>query len=435
MKNAALCLLLSLPFSLLFSLPLSAQPDGGARAYIQPDGELYAGQLFSLYIEARTETYFLTPPSFPHVALEDAIAIAPQQRGTSFSQRVGGTLYAGIRQRFFISAHKTGMIEIPAYTLTFLAASLDSSREPVSISVITEPLSIRISMPPGVDSIEGLAVTPELRLEERFDTPLEELKVGDAITRSVILEARSALGFLLPETQFEELEGMAVYGSQPRFEDDSARGRTLARRIDSATYLLQREGSFELPAITVDWFDLDSNRLRTLSLQSHAIEVAANPFLDSVVVASFDEDENSQLTEYFVATINWLILYWLQIVILLGMTYLTITMWRKYAGRIYLHALAAIQKMRASQRWLFTSLLLSCMFHPAARARHSLLSWMLRDNNKRFDKTDAYRQIRAGYREGGQKNLGRLQLLRALVAFRFRSGSEKNWQSTTDLNP
>jgi N-glycosylase/DNA lyase len=60
---------------------------------------------------------------------------------------------------------------------------------------------------------------------------------------------------------------------------------------------------------------------------------------------------------------------------------------------------------------------------------------MLQDNNGRFDKTDAYRQIRAGYREGGQKNLGRLKLLKALVAFQFRSRIDKNWQSTADLNP
>ncbi len=424
------CLLIS-----LLHINVYAQPAADARIYVRSEGEIYAGQMFNLYIEAKTETYFLSTPSFPHIALEEAIAIQPEQLGTSFSERIGGTLFAGVRQRFLVSSHKPGLLEIPAYTIEFSAASTDSSRAPVPISVVTAPVTISISMPPGLESIQRVAITPDLSIEQQFDKPLEDLRVGDAFTRSIILQANGAMGFMLPATEFEELEGLTIYSSQPRFEDSSARGRTLGRRIDSATYLLQRDGSFELPSVSVDWFDLENNVLKTLELESVEFEVAVNPSLDSVLISSVVQDENSRLLVAVINFLNWSISHWIEIVSIVMVISVATYSYQKYAQRFYHHLVGSIHKLVLSESWVFAVLVFASLFRSSATTKHKLLIWMLRNDNVTFNKSKAYQEIRISYQKSSPGPIGKLNLARDLLMYRYSRSIGESYDSATNLNP
>lgn len=430
MRSLIICLTLLLP-----SVSALAQPAADARVYVQPQGEIYAGQLFTLYVEAKTETYFLTTPSFPQIAFEQAIAIQPERLGISFSERVGRTMFAGVRQRFLVSSHRPGLLEIPAYSINFSVASTESARQPVPVTVVTEPLTINIVMPPGLDTIQQVAITPDLRIDEQFDKPLEDLKVGDAFTRSIILESNGAMGFILPAAEFQEIEGLAIYSSQPRFEDDSARGRTRGRRIDSATYLLQQEGSFELPAVSVSWFDLENDTLETLVLEPHAFEVAINPALDSIVFSSVSQNASSRLLLGVVDLLNWIISHWVEILSIAFAILVAIYLWRKYARWSFGQLSDSIYKLTASEQWMFAVLLIACLFQSSATIKHKLLIWMLRGDNSKFNRSRAYQEIKISYRDNHKKPLRRISLAWELLAHQFSKGVGERYDSVKNLNP
>src|SRR5262249_40639590 len=48
-------------------------------------------------------------------------------------------------------------------------------------------------------------------------------------------------------------------------------------RTDSATYMLQRPGNYELPAIDVEWWNVAAQRIERTHLDAVPLQVAANP--------------------------------------------------------------------------------------------------------------------------------------------------------------
>jgi hypothetical protein len=84
---------------------------------------------------------------------------------------------------------------------------------------------------------------------------------------------------LLPPVAFPAIDGLAVYPAQPSLEDKTV-GRSDALssvRIDSATYMLERPGDYELPAIDVRWWNAGEARIATAHLGAVPLQVAANP--------------------------------------------------------------------------------------------------------------------------------------------------------------
>ena len=111
-----------------------------------------------------------------------------------------------------------------------------------------------------------------------------QLKVGDSVTRIVTVRAEETPAMLLPPLTFPAVDGLAVYPAQPSLEDKTE-GRTdalTARRTDSATYILQRAGSYVLPAVDVRWWNADEGRVETAHLEAVTMQVAVSPAAEAV---------------------------------------------------------------------------------------------------------------------------------------------------------
>jgi hypothetical protein len=59
--------------------------------------------------------------------------------------------------------------------------------------------------------------------------------------------------------------------------DHTERGESEGRRRDTIVYVCQRPGHFVIPAARLTWFDLDTQKLRTIDFPAHSFDVAPNP--------------------------------------------------------------------------------------------------------------------------------------------------------------
>ncbi|TNF91080.1 MAG: hypothetical protein EP301_00125, partial [Gammaproteobacteria bacterium] len=73
------------------------------------------------------------------------------------------------------------------------------------------------------------------------------------------------------------LQGIASYPAPPHLEDRTNRGRYSGSRVDQVSYVLQRAGTFEFPAMEFHWFDLNGKSMRTETLPAITLDIAANP--------------------------------------------------------------------------------------------------------------------------------------------------------------
>jgi len=127
--------------------------------------------------------------------------------------------------------------------------------------------------------------TPNLEVEETWDRSLEALRVGDALKRTVGIEADDALGMFLPVLEFEAPSGIALYHDQPRVTDRVNRGQYRGERVEAVTYVLQRAGEFALPELQIHWWNTRTGTLETELLEARTISVAESDQSEAVLVA------------------------------------------------------------------------------------------------------------------------------------------------------
>lgn len=107
------------------------------------------------------------------------------------------------------------------------------------------------------------------------------------------MEADGSFAMFLPPVKFESEDGLALYADPPRLEDRSEdrAGFQGGRRIDSATYVIEQEGSYRLPPVEIYWWDLESNRLLQATVPEVEFQAAPNPDFVPVIPLPLENEE------------------------------------------------------------------------------------------------------------------------------------------------
>jgi len=123
------------------------------------------------------------------------------------------------------------------------------------------------------------AAGADLAEPERAAEEPKGLAVGEALRRTVTIEAEGAFGMMLPPLPVPAIAGLSAYPDPPHVEDRGGeRGAArVARRVESVAYRLGREGDYELPAIEVAWWDVGAKQMRRARLAAVAFSVAPAP--------------------------------------------------------------------------------------------------------------------------------------------------------------
>ncbi|MCP4903206.1 MAG: protein BatD [bacterium] len=248
------------------------------RAWLEPE-TVFVGQPAELKIQVFTKTWFLSAPRYPEViAVDDAVVLPPGAFGVNSTERVDGETYAAQTRTFRVFPVAPGQISIPPIEVTLVVARKDASRSD-EIVMRTPPLTVEATLPEAARGRGLVIAVPRLEVEEKWSRSLDGLKIGHAVSRTVIQRVERSVAMVLPAPRFEGPEGIAVYPQRPVLETDTQRGALTGRRVDEVTYVCEREGEFVVPGEEIAWWDLGANRLRVEVLADVTVTVEANPEL------------------------------------------------------------------------------------------------------------------------------------------------------------
>ncbi|WP_457663085.1 hypothetical protein [Sinorhizobium medicae] len=90
---------------------LSADPL--ARAALQSQGTLYAGQQILVDVDVLVPNYFLQSPQFPAIDIPGAIVTLDDGRALNLNETIDGTPYSGIRRTYIIVPQAAGDFTLP----------------------------------------------------------------------------------------------------------------------------------------------------------------------------------------------------------------------------------------------------------------------------------------------------------------------------------
>jgi len=259
---------------LLAFSPARAAGDIVLRSSVQPE-KAWVGQRVILQVDVLGSDGWTQITRFDDIEIPGAYLMRTDSQGTRLQETIDGVSYSGQRYEFSIYPQAAGAIEIPAIgvEVTTRAAGVDRT---ASVQQAQAPaVTILSNIPAGAENIRGLVSTTQLTAGQNWQSLDETLQVGDALERTVSVQAVDVSGMAFTPLTHEDIAGVGSYPAQPAVQDSSDRGSLSGSRIEVVTYVFEQEGEVQIPDIEFSWWNLANNKLEQVLLPGRLVRVVA----------------------------------------------------------------------------------------------------------------------------------------------------------------
>ncbi|WP_027132885.1 BatD family protein [Geminicoccus roseus] len=266
------CLLL---LALILAAPARAQaPDALVETSLGEQADVLVGQRVSIYVKLLTTTTFAGAAAFDLPSLPGAVLMTVQDRPLLGSESDRGTSYVSQTHGLALFPQRPGPLTLPAFTVRFASTSADGG--PVRDHQLqTEPVTITAALPRGAEGPGPLVVSSGVELTEQWQPQPDGLRPGDAVTRTITLQARDVPAMMLPSLTGDPIAGLRAYPRPPRLDDQQQRGAFTGKRIEQVTYVAETPGTVTVPPIELRWWHADSGEAATAELPGRTFTIAA----------------------------------------------------------------------------------------------------------------------------------------------------------------
>ena len=203
-------------------------------------------------------------PQFTELEMENSVIQligSPNQ----YEKLLDGVRFGVYEKRYVIFPQRSGPLEIPDILFrgevtdgssNFVFRNLNTRR----VTAFIEGITIDVMERPASVQADGfwLPVT-NLTLEEQWNPPLAELKVGDTISRTVTMVADGLDGAVLPPFSDMTLTGANVYPDPPTIERTFVDGNIVGTRTETVSIVATESGFIEIPQISVPWWNVNTD--------------------------------------------------------------------------------------------------------------------------------------------------------------------------------
>jgi len=112
-----------------------------------------------------------------------------------------------------------------------------------------------------------------LEISENWQPEPPVFKVGEPVTRTLTIIAEGVTGNQIPELAFNYPDTIKGYADQPQIETEHSANGLRGIRKEKWALIPGRNGIITLPEISVSWWDVTTNTLRTVVIPSKEIQV------------------------------------------------------------------------------------------------------------------------------------------------------------------
>jgi hypothetical protein len=208
-----------------------------------------------------------------------------QQQGKSiqYQDTQGNTNYQVVEQKYLVTPTAAGEITIPALKIRGVRAGQDQrgggffammDQQPFVIS--SKPLTLKIKpTPAGVNPMSWLPAN-SLNVSESWSQNSRQVKVGEAITRTITINTDGVMASSLPELEFSKPQGVNAYPDKANSSDVIVGGKLRAQKTFKIAYVPTQAGKIEFPATKIEWWDLKSDSMQHALIPATSFEVISD---------------------------------------------------------------------------------------------------------------------------------------------------------------
>ncbi len=377
---------------------------------VQPQPAYYVqGQI--LYTE---KLYFKVnhrDASLSDLAVEDA-RVEQMGDAKQYTSVIDGDRVGVYERTYTVQPEKAGELVIPGQRFQATAIVQDPSYPYTSrrqmISANTKPITLNILPIPAQYPAAPWLPAEQLTLKEHFSADPADWKVGDPITRTLIVDTKgmSASQIVLPD--LPQPAGLKQYPDQPEHQDIPSSTGVSGQFQQSIAMVPTREGKLVLPEIRIPWWNTRKNQLEYATLPEKTLTISANPVHQAIplpagpkqhpqaaVPASQSDLQHAgglsldthQQTEWLGLPMNWWAIAGWALAILGWLAVILMTLKQSAKRR---HAAPSNDETPTSNQW--QALQAACKTSDTLAIRNALQQWVMAEQPLGARNTEALTQ-------------------------------------------
>ncbi|MDM0047198.1 hypothetical protein QTH91_22085 [Variovorax dokdonensis] len=248
-----------------------AETAPNVRVEVLSKQPVIVGQQVGIRVTVATPNFFTSAPPFPTLSVDGAIITMPDDRGAHGVEQQAGQTIATIAKTYVFVARRAGDFDLPQVDIDFSYRADNGEARQAKLQLPATRITARL--PEGARAGDAVLPSAAIQIRQRLDRDASGLQAGDALVRTVQVDAANTQAMLIPPPEFEAPEGVRVFEADPQLSDHDGRdsGFVGGRRIDKVTYVFEKPGHYTLPAVELNWFDPATRK--SASTQAPVIEV------------------------------------------------------------------------------------------------------------------------------------------------------------------
>lgn len=274
-------------------LPADTTANNGKLAPIFLDASLDQD---SVYVQAQA---ILTLRIYHSVSLYDDSSLTPLQmpdarieqlgEPRTYEKQINGVRHGVIELRYAIYPQKSGELTIPSQLFSATPAQRSNNdvynpfgpRPGRSVQVKSPEVPLTVKAKPADYPADAPWLPARsLSLAESWSPEPDQARVGDSLTRSILMRAEGLSSAQLPPLPTSQAIGLRRYPDQPKLANESSERGLIGSREEREALVPSRSGTIDLPELKVVWWNTREDRLEHTSLPARTLQVANNPALD-----------------------------------------------------------------------------------------------------------------------------------------------------------
>lgn len=288
------------PISLTVLSASSAQARNQQNIFITSElneKQVYVQQLLTLTVKlhfnAELKRASLSEPSLPGATIEQ---IGKDKESDGI---INGKRYRIIERTYAITPQQSGEFTLvaPIFSGEIMVQSRRRSNflsfgETKPVKVLGEEIAVTILPIPDKFPSQAQWLPSEIiTLHQEWQPSIDEFKVGEPITRTILLTAAGLSKAQLPKLVMQAPKGIKIYPDQAELNSTMSQERLVSQLRQNFALVASRPGKYQLPEITVSWWNTVTNRYQEATLAAQTITVLAN---DDMPADNMSASSNNQ---------------------------------------------------------------------------------------------------------------------------------------------
>ena len=265
---------------IILLLPVQAHAEDPVivRTAITPDSNIWVGQQVVLQLDILALDGWADSRRLPVFDVSGAYLLRVETQGTRLSETISGGSYSGQRHEWPLFPQRGGEFNIPPTEIEAVVKTFGAETGNQHVYLKTVALDFAVDVPQGAEQIEGVISTKELKATQNWEPDQFTLRAGDGIKRTISFRAANVSGMAFTPLKPETVANLAIYPGEPDVADEINRGTLdYGKRVETFTYVPATAGEYEIPDITISWWDIKQKKLHKETLEGVRLTVSKAP--------------------------------------------------------------------------------------------------------------------------------------------------------------